>query len=980
MDPSNRPTHIRALAMEVAREAHWQAEWAHAGLSEAKRVPSREKFYALVAYPGSSGFLHLGHLRGLVIGDALHRFHRMLGHQVFFPTGTHASGLPAVTFAQKVKDRDRSTVAQLEENGVPKGEWTRLEDPSEAARFLGQQYLEVFRRSGFLLDERSYLTTIDEDYRAFIGWQFRRLRDKSALVQAPHFAPVCPVCGPVSVDPSETDLSSGGEAEVIEYVTIPFDLADGRSLLCATLRPETIFGVTNLWLHPTEPLITWRYQDHAYLVSRRGGERLVDQHGGELGEEVDPESLLGQTVRVPIAGGEVRILSSSLVQPSVGSGVVMSVPAHAPVDWLGIQELGPSDRAFLTAIPTIIEIEPGASLTPSERKLVEGEGVPAERAARATGARSLGDDLALTEATERLYRLEYGRGRLVVASLKGTSVVEARERVSAELARSGRSFELQEFSEPVVCRRGHEVVIRRVPDQWFLRYSDPKWKEAVRDLASRMLIRPDPYRSEFPEIIDWFRDRPCTRRGRWLGTPFPFDPSWIIEPIADSTFYPAYYIVRRFVSAGRVPISALTDAFFDFVFLDKGPGEPTLEPAIQTEIREEFRYWYPLDFNIGGKEHKRVHFPVFAYTHALLLPPELQPRGIFVHWWLTGPGGAKVSKKEGSKKGRAIPPIRRALDHWGADVLRYMFAQAASPFQDVEWNPALVDTARDRLDELERLVQQPMAPGEAVGELSLWLETEMRGIVERVRAAFEVGNLREVAELVYVRVPLLLRRYHTRGGGDPESESRIRSIWIRLMSPITPHLAEELGQSVFPALVATQPFPTVEELRSSAAVLVEERYLETVEEDLRNVLKLSQSRGESPDSVYFYVAASWKATLESWLQGSPKAEEIPSVRELMERVQRHPELSAYRSEIPTYVERVRPVLQREASRAPVPPDEVGVLRRAAGYLGRRYRFGHVAVLPESEAEELDPLHRRERSRPGHPAFYLHSAPVHGTAE
>src|SRR5579871_6019187 len=134
--------------MEPAREVAWQEAWAKAGLARAVRRPDRAKFYALHTYPGPSGFLHVGHLRGLLLTDALLRFHRMSGRQVFFPDGTHATGLPAVTFARKVADRDPGTVAQLRAEGIPESGWAQLEEPEAAARFLGQSYLALFRRLG----------------------------------------------------------------------------------------------------------------------------------------------------------------------------------------------------------------------------------------------------------------------------------------------------------------------------------------------------------------------------------------------------------------------------------------------------------------------------------------------------------------------------------------------------------------------------------------------------------------------------------------------------------------------------------------------------------------------------------------------------------------------------------------------------------------------------------------------------------------
>ena len=959
--------------MKPARELHWQSEWARRSLSAVRRLPGREKFFALAAYPGSSGFLHVGHLRGLVVADALHRYHRMRGDAVFFPTGTHASGLPSVTFAQKVANRDPAVVEQLHQNGVPESEWASLADPAAAARFLGQWYLRQYRRLGFLIDERAYVTTIDDDYQAFIRWQFARLAEHGALVQAPHFASVCPVCGPVSVDPSETDLSSGGDAEWIEYTGVPFRLPDGRWLLTATLRPETVYGVTNLWVHPTEPLVVWHHGDDAFLVSRAGAERLVEQHGGHVGHEVAPEEVIGRSVRVPLGDRDVPILPSLLVDPSTGTGVVMSVPAHAPADWLAVAALSEADRARVGPARELLAPLDLGALSPSERELTAGAGVPAERAVRATGARSLADSDALDEATERLYRLEFGRGRLRPELEGGATVAVARERVAEALRRDHHAFDVQAFSIPVICRNGHAVVIRRVPDQWFIHYSDPAWKAATRAIVRQRTFHPPEYRAELEGVLDWFADRPCVRRGRWLGTPFPQDPSWIIEPIADSTFYPAYFVVRPYVASGRLPVAGLTTALFDFVFLGRGAGEPTVDAALQRELREEFLYWYPLDLNIGGKEHKRVHFPVFLYTHALLLPEALQPRGILVHWWLTASGGEKISKRHiGSKKGRGIPPLHEATERWGADALRLFHASASSLYQDSEWDPDVVDRSAARIGEVERAIRELSRPGSgAPRELEAWLESEVHELLERAHQAFSEIQPRDYCEIVYATLPARLRRYQARDGEPGPLVDRIVSAWIRLLVPFTPHLAEELGEGRFDSLVAEQPFPRPEEFTFAPAAIRAERYLERVEEDLRSVVKLAQERGEPPSAVTFFVAAPWKRLVERWTREAIDQRPAggPPVREVMDRAKEHPEVAEFRAQVPSYVQRIAAALRSEPPEE-APTEEEKLIRTAEGYLARRFGLDRVLVVPEEEGEAHDPLRRRDRARPGRPAFYL----------
>jgi len=365
--------------MDPARARVWQEAWAREGVATGRRVPGRRKFYAVVAYPGSSGFLHVGHLRQYAYADALMRYHRMRGEQVLLPFGLHASGLPAVAWAQKVKDRDRSTTGQLEAEHVPPETWTRLEEPETAARFLGDSYRRVLRSIGVLYDDTTFLTTIDDDYRSFIRWQFGALRTLGALVQGTHFASVCPVCGPVAIDAAETDLERGGDAETVRFVTIPFRLDDGRVLLAATLRPETVYGVTNLWLPTSASLVVWHFRETAYLVARPGAERLVEQHGGRIGHEVAVAELVGREAVNPLRNVRVPILTSPIVDAAIGTGVVMSVPAHAPADAAAIAEAAPADRERIGAPPVLLAVPEGVPLSASETELVQGPGTPAER-------------------------------------------------------------------------------------------------------------------------------------------------------------------------------------------------------------------------------------------------------------------------------------------------------------------------------------------------------------------------------------------------------------------------------------------------------------------------------------------------------------------------------------------------------------------------------------------------------------------------
>jgi hypothetical protein len=150
-----------------------------------------------------------------------------------------------------------------------------------------------------------------------------------------------------------------------------------------------------------------------------------------------------------------------------------------------------------------------------------------------------------------------------------------------------------------------------------------------------------------------------------------------------------------------------------------------------------------------------------------------------------------------------------------------------------------------------------------------------------------------------------------------------------------------------------------------------EEYLDRVEEDLRAVLRPSTDRGEpAPKEAIFFVAAPWKATVESWMRDQVARGETPNVRGVMERVQGHAELTAHRAEVPKYVQRVGPLLRSEPVLDSHGIDEGATLRAAEAYLVRRFGFGSVGVHSEDEGAPYDPMGRRERSRPGKPAFYL----------
>jgi len=269
-------------------------------------------------------------MRGFTYCDIIARYKKMQGFNVIFPAGFHASGIPSIGFAKKVERGDRDTIRLLKENGCSEELIEKLKDPVEVVNYFSRVYVEDYwKRFGFLIDYTRLMSTISEGYKRFIQWQFYKLDEKNLLIKKPHFAPYCPNCGPVAVDKSETDISKGGSAEILEFTVIKFKLEDGTILPAATLRPETIFGVTNMWIHPDIEYVKIRLKDEIWICSKECASKLTYQleNVETLDETVNGKDLLGKNCIVPLTNHKVPILPSKFVDPKVATGIVMSVPA-----------------------------------------------------------------------------------------------------------------------------------------------------------------------------------------------------------------------------------------------------------------------------------------------------------------------------------------------------------------------------------------------------------------------------------------------------------------------------------------------------------------------------------------------------------------------------------------------------------------------------------------------------------------------------
>ncbi|MCL2032586.1 MAG: leucine--tRNA ligase [Methanomassiliicoccaceae archaeon] len=949
-------------------ERKWQAEWSEKGLDRAERDVGRPKFMIIFAYPGVTGFLHVGHLRGYTYTDAIGRYKRMTGYNVLFPVGTHATGNGAITLASKVSGNDPDFIDYLIRNGCPEEKLEDLKDPVKVIDYFNGVYVnEYWKRFGFLADWRRFTCTLYPDYGKFMQWQFRKLNDCGLLIQKPYYSPTCPVHGPVAVDASETDISKGGNAEVQEYTLLKFRRGD-EYLVAATLRPETVYGQVCFWVNPDVEYTRIKKGEETWIVSKEAAEKLSLQVDGiTILSPVAGRDMIGWMCEAPMIHREIPVFPASFSDPNVGSGLVTSVPSDAPDDWISLEALK-KDPALTEeyGLPrSLVD-----SVDPISIISIEGYGeFPAHDAIKEMGITQPGDP-RLDEAKKQVYKDGYHMGRMkdICGPYSGMRVEEAKEKMKQAMLDSGEAEIFHDLTEEVVCRCGMPVRVKRVDDQWFIDYGNEELTERTSEHCRSMELYPPEFNENVHATLRWFRERACVRQGNWLGTRFPFDEKWIIEAISDSTLYPLYYIISMYANDGRISPDNMTEEFFDHVALGRGVSAEVSESTgvpedILNDIREDIIYWYPLDINLGGKEHMTVHFPAYLFNHRAILPDDMQPGGIIVNWYITGRKN-KISKSKGGAQ-----PISGAVEQFGVDPLRLYYAHVASMFVDVEWNEENVLTYCQRLDRVMGTIEELLSSDRTDEKKGIdeWLISRFNGHLLSVKKAMEKYDLRQTATAVYFEMLNDIKWYGRRGGKNDNTIKEAMRIWIPLMAPITPHVAEEMwNMAGFEGLVSSSQLPETGGISGSAEYC--EEFIRGVMSDVIQIKKVTET---DPEKIFLYTSPSWKRDIMR-IGLEMKDNGTLDIPALTKKCMENEDLRKNGKAVSEFVKKTVTDLTRSSSGTMtemVMTDEYSVLVSAKDFL-KDELGAEVEVFSSDDTGIYDPKFKSKAAVPGRPAIYL----------
>ncbi len=840
-------------------ESKWQNKWDKAKVFQADVDKKRKKFFITFPYPYLNGGPHIGATFTFGRCDAYARFKRMQGFNVLFPQGFHATGEPILGTVERLINNDKDQIETFKLYGATDKQIEEFKKgPEFVAKFWMKRWIEDLKMFGYSADwRRTFVTAITPTYNRFIEWQYNTLRRLGYVTQGTHPVIWCPHCQSPTGDHDR--LRGEGESP-IEYVILKFKLPTGEIIPTGTLRPETIYGVTNIWINPEIYYVWTKVGNEIWLLSEKAAEKLKDQLKNiQIIGKVKGSIFVGKSVENLATKTKVLILPANFVDPDGATGVVMSVPSHAPFDWVGLRDL---QKDLKQLKKYNVDLKEVGKIRPISIIKTEGFGEhPAVEISDKMLIISQNEKEKLDGATSVIYKKEYHTGVLKEnTNYAGKKVSEVKEKLISDFITQKIADKMWETTGTVVCRCKTLNHVKILENQWFLKFSDKNWKEKVKKCVSQMKFYPEEARHQFLNTIDWLDDKACARKAG-LGTRLPWDKEWIVETLSDSVIYMAYYTIARILNEKKIPAEDLTDEVFDAVLLGKGSikqvsRKSKLSVKVIEEMRDEFDYFYPVDHRNSGKDLVQNHLTYFLFHHvAMWNNPKYWPKSIGVNGFVNV-SGQKMSKRFGN-----VIPLRNLMEQYGADLVRMNIISANENMDDADWNDENLSSFESRLNFLQDTAGKiSRAKRDNLLNIDLYLQSRIQKIIKEATENFEATKLRSAVQSAFFNFINELRWYLERCARFENCNKKILTYAlntvIKLITPLLPHFAEEiwheLGNKNF---VAVSDWPNSDKkLLNETSELKEELVKQTLE-DIRNVQKITKTR---PKEIRIIIAPQWK--------------------------------------------------------------------------------------------------------------------------
>ncbi len=875
----------------AAVERRWQEAWADANVY---RTPDDvdDPTYVLGMYPYPSGKLHMGHVRNYTITDAYARYRRMRGDDVLHPMGWDAFGLPAENAA---KERDTN----------PR-DWTI--DCIDTMR--GQM-----ESMGFGYDWEREIATCEPDYYQWNQWLFTRFHEEGLVDRRDADVNWCPSCETVLADEQVE-----GEAELCWRCDTPVEQRelDQWFLKITEYADELLDAIDELEGWPNS-------------VRQMQRNWIGRQHGTELEFDVDGYG--------PIEAFTTR------VDTIYGATFFALAPDH-PIS----QELAAEDEEIHQFVHHEADPEGdepnGVETELTATNPATGEEIPVYIADFVLSDVGTGALMAVPGHDDRDHAFAEKHDLPITPVVApepddwdGETVPEPPDVSEEAYTEDGILVNAGEYSgldsETARTRLTDAIESAEEATQYQLRdwgisrqryWGTPIPVVHCEDCGPVMVPEED-LPVELPEFINT-TGNPLDAAEEWKQTTCPDCGSDAVrETDTMDTFVDSSWYFLRYVSPD------LDDAPFD---------------------RDRANDWMPVDQYVGGIEHAVMHLLYSRFFTKVLADHEgLDHREPFTNLLAQGMvqlEGEKMSKS----KGNVVSP-QRIVEEYGADTARLFMMQAAQPERDFDWSEEGVRSTHAFLGRLRTLVDDYVTdePDGADDAVASYVDSEIDATI--AIAADEYDELTFNTALREAQgLSRTLRQYAEHTEPHPETYERGLSAVIRLLAPVTPHLAEELYDELGnDGFVVDAPWPTAEVDRES----VEKRrqLVENTREDVRQIIDVAGI--DDPKAIDVVIAPDWKYDA---LEIAIESDADNLIGELMQQ----PEIRKRGDAAASYGQDLQ--AEREALTTTLSPEEEYTALSAATWLIEREFDAPVRVVRADEADDSV----LKNAEPGRPAIEI----------
>lgn len=1047
-------------------EKQVQARWEAEKIFEVE-VPTdgqpHEKFMCTFPFPYMNGRLHLGHTFSLSKCEFATRYYRLKGKMVLFPFGFHCTGMPIKACADKLKremelfgcppvfpEEEEVTVKDetdlvpkdkskgkkskaVAKTGSAKYQWQIMRSlgvPEEEIKLFADEHywLDYFppravndlKRMGIHVDWRRKFITTDANpfFDSFVQWQFHHLRERNKIKYGKRHT----IFSPLDKQPCmDHDRSAGEGAGPQEYTLIKMEVVQplpevfksfkGKkvSLVAATLRPETMYGQTNCWVHPDIKYIAFEtVKDGIFVCTRRAARNMAYQgftkKDGEFQilKEIVGQELFGVALKSPMTSyPKIYALPMLTIKEDKGTGIVTSVPSDSPDDYAALVDLqkkpafrekyGIADDMVLPFKPVpILEIpELGnlAAMTMYEKLKIQSQN----------------DKDKLAEAKELVYLKGFYDGVLLVGEYTGKKIQDVKKLLQNKLVEENGAVVYFEPEKTIISRSGDECVVA-LCDQWYLDYGNEEWKAQAERALAGVNTYHDEVRKNFQATLKWLHEYACSRT-YGLGTKLPWDQQWLIESLSDSTIYNAYYTVAHYLQGGsfrgdapnalQITPDQMTIEVWNYIFFKDAlfPKHTKIPKKSLDLMKQSFNFWYPVDVRVSGKDLIQNHLTYYIYNHCAIWPSEEDkwPKGIRANGHLML-NSAKMSKSDGN-----FLTLSESIEKFSADGMRLTLADSGDSVEDANFVESTADAAILRLYTFIEWVKEMMATKSTlrIGEYNFHDKvfiSEMNTKIKQTDESYDKMLFKEALKTGVFELQAARDKYRelcADYGLHAELVVRYIDTQARLLAPVCPHVAEHVWRLLgHKTSILHTRWPVAGDVDEAAVKA--SNYLMEATHSFRVYLKnhcaaRKPKKGEAakperkPDTAVIWVTKEyprWQHIILTTLKELHGPSGLSDNKVISSKLGAIPELKKYMKRVMPFVQMTREHVERiglDALSVGLPFDEMAVLEDNRQYLLNTLDLDTLEV--KCTEDPGAPEKTREDCAPGLPHISFSAAPA-----